>query len=582
MSAIGIPGSRTVGFIGLGAMGAPIVRHLSAQGFDLVVFDVNPAALEDARLAGARPLSSVAEVADNARMVMVCLPSLEAARSVLLGPTGVGEGTACKILFDLSTTGPAFAREMREALAARGIDYLDAPITGNVTTAGNGKLGLMCAGSHAAYEYALPVLKTLASSAVLYLGEQTGRAQTLKLLNNLVSASGMALTSEAFIIGARMGLRPKMLLEVINSGDASTNASRNKFGPAVLPRNFNYGARMAITAKDISLAVEEAEKLSVPVWVARSVQQVWRYAASQGGADRDGSSLITYLEPWAKVEVRGDDQPAFLPAPLPTADVFCGVICESGAKEVLADVLQRQGLSERGITLHEWDRDSSIEWLVNNVPAGATLINTVQIDPNVANALCSSLTSAGCGYVDAPISSRLSDLGASPLFVGGDEQSLAAAWGSLQALGHPVHIVSHTASDAQRVRLIEESLAAALFAVACESYVTAVKAGLAAETVPQILGIETGRTAASARIFPQQVLTRRFADGRSLENAAKTLERLGTQAEGLSVSPWALNAARLLYRIGVSQLHGGADMTHLACLYENWAGVQVSATEQKE
>lgn len=582
MTATRFSEPTTVGFIGLGAMGAPIVRHLAGKGFDLVVFDVNGAALEAARAAGARPMGSAAEVADHARLVMVCLPSLEVARSVLLGDQGVANGRACKVLFDLSTTGPAFAREMRDAMEAKGIDYLDSPITGNVTTAGNGRLGLMCSGAASAYEQALPVLDALAGSIVLYLGEQAGRAQTLKLLNNLVSASGMALTSEAFIIATKMGLRPTMLLEAINSGDASTNASRNKFGASVLPRKFNYGARMAITAKDISLAVDEAEKLEVPVWVARSVQQVWRFAASQGGADRDGSALITYLEPWAGIEVRGDDAPAFLATPASRPIQRCAILCEADAKPGIQARLLECGLAESQVSLHDVAGDGGADSVGLGLPDGATVVNTAWMPPGQVDALALKLAGKGYGYVDAPISSRLREVGSAPLFAGGSDDDLAGVWPVLQALGQPVCVVSRTAADAQRVRLIEEALGAALFAVACESYVTAVKAGLAAQTVPCILGIETGRTAASARLFPEQVLTRRFSEGRPLAKAAQALEQLGKLAEDLGLSPWALNASRLLYRMAAAQLGGDVDVTQVVQLYENWAGVEVMADTDKE
>ena len=185
---------------------------------------------------------------------------------------------------------------------------VDAPITGSVTTAGNGKLGIMCSGPLAAFRHAEPVMRDLASAALLYLGDRTGKAQTLKLLNNLLSATGMAASCEAFILGAKAGLDPQKMLEIINSGEASSSATRNKFPQSILPRRFDYGARMAITAKDISLTVGEAEELGVPMWIAQSVRQVWKYAVSQGGADRDGTALITYLEPWAGVEVRSHIQ----------------------------------------------------------------------------------------------------------------------------------------------------------------------------------------------------------------------------------------------------------------------------------
>lgn len=568
------PSQAPIGFIGLGAMGGPIVRHLCATGHRVWVYDLNPAALASARQAGACAADSPAAVARQARLVFVCLPSLPAARAVLLGAGGIHEGGACRILFDLSTTGPDFAREMQDSLARYEVDYLDAPITGNVTTAGNGRLGLMCSGAKAAYEAALPVLQVIAGSTVLYLGGQPGRAQTLKLLNNLVSASGMALTSEAFVVGARLGLRACSLLAAINAGDASTNASRNKFPASVLKRQFNYGARMAITAKDISLATAEAEKLAVPLWVGRQVQQLWRFAASQGGAERDGSALITYIEPWAGVEVRDDGMPATLDVPAGQEKGRCDLLCEPGMRARLLSLLEQAGITAR-VRLHEVADAGNMGAFFDALEAESIVVNTVRLPASEAERLQRRAADGGHGYVEASLPIRSSDIGVAPLFIGGDGRSVAAALPVLAALGSKPFYFSESAAQTQRIRQVEEALSAALFAVACESYVTAAKAGLPARSVPRILGIETGRTAASARIFPEQVLTRRFQDGRTLGQASRALELLGGEADALGISAWTLSAARLLYRIAIAAFGADADMTVLAQLYETWAGVEV-------
>ena len=344
------PRTEPIGFVGLGAMGAPMARRLANLGYKLVVHDINPHAVQSVVDCGARSLPSAKFVASEAKLVFTCLPSLEALRETVLGDEGLHAGSAIETHVDLSTTGAHFAREMAGGLDRRGIMMLDSPITGSVTTAANGKLGIMCSGPLAAFRHAEPVMRDLASAVVLYLGDRTGKAQTLKLLNNLLSATGMAASCEAFILGAKAGLDPQTMLEIINSGDASSSATRNKFPQSILPRRFDYGARMAITAKDISLTVGEAEELGVPMWIARSVQQVWMYAVSQGGADRDGTALITYLEPWAGVEVRSRGQAAqarpadAVPRKEPGALV---VVCEEQTLPFLARRLREQKLGRR-------------------------------------------------------------------------------------------------------------------------------------------------------------------------------------------------------------------------------------------
>ena len=210
--------TELIGFIGLGAMGAPMARHLAGLGYRLLVHDVNPRAVQSVVDCGAQAIASPKAIASEAKLVFTCLPSLEALRQVVLGDDGLRAGDAIRTYVDLSTTGANFAREMATALRQSGIMMLDSPITGNVITAGNGKLGIMCSGPLAAFRHAKPVMRDLASVIVLYLGDETGRAQRLKLLNNLLSATGMAASCEAFILGVKAGLDPETMLEIINFG----------------------------------------------------------------------------------------------------------------------------------------------------------------------------------------------------------------------------------------------------------------------------------------------------------------------------------------------------------------------------
>ncbi|RTZ45471.1 NAD(P)-dependent oxidoreductase [Candidimonas sp. SYP-B2681] len=589
--------AEPIGFIGLGAMGGPIVGHLLRQGHAVVVHDLNVEAVLAAEQAGARVAPDPVSVAQQAKLIFVCLPSLEALRAVLLGATGIARCEGAHVVVDLSTTGPAFAREIRAKLDTYGVMYLDAPITGNVTTAGNGKLGVMCSGSAQAYAVANPALAVIANSTVLYLGDASGRAQTLKLLNNLNSASGMAVSCEAFIVGTKAGLRPRTMLQVINAGEASTNASRNKFGPSVLPRRFNYGARMAITAKDISFMVAEADRLDVPVWIAKPVQQLWRFAVSQGGGDRDGSSLITYLEPWAGIEVRDmDDTHDASLSPGPDAKTpECQILCEPEYGAVLASRLNAMGDDDVSIaTLAEAltpahckirvvEPGTDVAELCDALGAprseGELIINTCWLPAHKAEKLSHCLRALGWRFVDAPAAGRVNDIGegTGSIIVSGIRDEVATALPLLQKLGKQVFHVSERPGDAQRMRQLDEAIAAVLMAVACEAYIVGARAGLAPEIMPQILGIETGRTLASATLFPQQVMTRRFNHGRRLGTALRALTLVCDDAARLGISPLVLDSARLLYGIAISQLGENVDFTKLVCLSEQWTGVKICA-----
>ncbi len=283
-----------------------MARHLARRGVPLLVHDLNTRAVQSVVDCGARAAASPKAIASQARLVFTCLPSLTALKEVALGKDGLCAGRAIRIYVDLSSTGAPFAREMSEALKPYGITMLDSPITGGgvKNAAEQGMLTIMVSGPRAAFRHAESVLRQL-GNIVVYIGGKTGQAQTVKLLNNMLVAGAMSASCEAFILGVKAGLDPEVMLEIINSGEASSSSTRNRFPRAILPRSFDFGARMAIANKDTQLFLKEAEALGVPVWVARAARQVWAYAISQGASERDSTTLITYLEAWAGVEVRG-------------------------------------------------------------------------------------------------------------------------------------------------------------------------------------------------------------------------------------------------------------------------------------
>ncbi len=577
-----------------------MARHLAALGHRLLVHDVDSRSVQSVVECGGEPRSSAKAIASEADLVFTCLPSLDALRDVVLGSEGLQAGQAMKTFVDFSTTGASFAREMAAALRPRGIVMLDAPITGNVVTAGNGKLGIMCSGPQAAFDRAEPVLRDLASAIVLYLGDEVGRAQRLKLLNNLLSATGMAASCEAFILGVKAGLDPEVMLEVVNSGDANSSATRNKFAQCVLPRRFDFGARMAITAKDTALTVKEAEELGVPMWIAQSVAQIWKYAVSQGGADKDGTALITYLEPWAGIEVRARSDvrsPHADPAPM-RKDAEHIVVCEAPLATALARRLREASWSvamadEETLTRTPIDRYRRCTVVRVNANATAAellrllqpadspriIVNACPMPMHRADELARALTDRGEACVDAlPVATMRGDAtGVATIVASGPAHAFAQAKPLLQAMGSRVFHVSENAGAAQLMQQIDGSLFAILLAATCESYVTGAKAGLGPLTMTKILGIETGRNAASARIIPQEVATRTFDYGKTIEQACRELTLASDEARRLGATTWILDKARLLYGLAAQLGSPDDDVTGLVTHYEAWANVEVTA-----
>jgi 3-hydroxyisobutyrate dehydrogenase-like beta-hydroxyacid dehydrogenase len=284
-------------------MGAPMARRLAAAGHPLVVHDITAAAVRELQDAGARAVSSPREVAAAAGIVFTCLPSLDAVREVMTGPSGLTHGGAVEVVVDCSTTGPEFAESLGRELAQRRVHLLDAPVSGGVVRAGEGKLTVIVSGDHDAFIKVSGLLECL--GRVHYMGARSGQAQMMKLVNNLLSQVSTAATYEAFVLGAKAGLDPDAMLEVINASTGVNNCTLHKMPRSVLPRTFDYGSNMEITYKDITLCMQEAERLGVTLFLGNMARQLWGYGVNHGGAKRDSSTLITYFEEWAGVQVIG-------------------------------------------------------------------------------------------------------------------------------------------------------------------------------------------------------------------------------------------------------------------------------------
>jgi 3-hydroxyisobutyrate dehydrogenase-like beta-hydroxyacid dehydrogenase len=293
----------TLGFIGLGRMGAPMARRLMEAGHGLVVYDVEPQPVRRFAQMGASAAASASEVGSRAETVLVSLPTPAIVEAVTTGPGGIAEGSAVSCIVDLSTTGATVSRRVAAVLAENGIRHVDCPVSGGVAGAEKGTLAVMVSGPVDECERLKPVLSVLGK--VFYVGERAGLAQTMKLVNNLLSATALAASSEAMVMGVKAGLDPAVMLEVLNSGTGANSATRDKFPKAILPRTFDAGFATELMYKDVSLCLSEAEALEVPMPVASAVRQLWQIARARIGGDKDFTTIVQLIEGWSGVEVRG-------------------------------------------------------------------------------------------------------------------------------------------------------------------------------------------------------------------------------------------------------------------------------------
>ncbi|MGZ4272065.1 MAG: NAD(P)-dependent oxidoreductase [Solirubrobacteraceae bacterium] len=300
--AISVSADRTVGFVGLGAMGAHMVARLIDAGHDLAVYDTRADAMAPHVARGARACASAGAVADAADTVLVSLPTPDIVRAVA---GELAQGEAIEAFIDLSTTGPEVAAEVAGTLSAAGVACLDAPVSGGVAGAQAGTLTIMAAGDEALFDSLRPLLEVLGRNVVL-VGAEPGQGQLAKVLNNLLSASAIAITGEALALGVHGGLSARTLLDVFNSSSGRNTASADKFPRHVLPRTFGAGFRLELMHKDVQLCLEEARRRDVPMALGATVGELWSRAAASAAAGADCTEIVRMLEQDAGVVV-GDE-----------------------------------------------------------------------------------------------------------------------------------------------------------------------------------------------------------------------------------------------------------------------------------
>ena len=291
--------SPRIGFVGLGAMGSRMSRRLVAAGYEVLVNDVDADAVERLVSAGASACTDPLGVADAAEIVMVSLP--EPAVVVAVAEQ-LARGSAMRLYVDLSTTGPQVAEEVAALMAAAEVGVVDAPVSGGATGAEHGSLTIMAAGEPSHVQTARPLLEVLGST-IFVVGDRPGQGQSVKVINNLMSACSIAITSEAAALGVKAGLDPKTLLEVVSASSGANAAASTKFPQYVLTRTFHQGFRLELMAKDVRLALAEARRHGVPMVLGATVEQLWNVGEASLEPAADFMEIVQLFERWSGARI---------------------------------------------------------------------------------------------------------------------------------------------------------------------------------------------------------------------------------------------------------------------------------------
>ena len=295
---------ETIGVIGLGQMGGRFAKRLVDHGYTVWGFDVDKAIVSAAEQAGVKQAGSIAALAAESSVILLSLPSPDAVRQVVLGSDGLVATGGFSCLIDHSTTGFETATEIGKVLTAHGVEVIDAPVSGGVRGAESGSLSIMVAGIKSVIEKRRALLETI-GNRIFHVGDSPGQGQVMKLVNNMISSVAMLATSEGMVVGAKAGLDPQVMLDVLNASTGRNSHTEDKFPRFVLPRTFNFGFSMGLLYKDVRLGLDMARSLDIPMIVTANASQVWSMALAEGGPDQDMTAVVKYFEKWAKVELAG-------------------------------------------------------------------------------------------------------------------------------------------------------------------------------------------------------------------------------------------------------------------------------------
>jgi 2-hydroxy-3-oxopropionate reductase len=291
-----------IGFIGLGIMGKPMSKNLLKAGHEVIVCDVVRAAVDELVAAGAKSVASPKEVAQQVELVITMLPNSPEVKQVVLGKDGILEGAkAGLIVADMSSIAPLASREVAAKLAEKGVEMLDAPVSGGQPKAIDGTLSVMVGGKQEIFDRCLPVFKAMAAS-VVRVGE-IGAGNVAKLANQVVVALNIAAVSEALVLAAKAGVEPELVYQAIRGGLAGSTVMDAK-APLMLDRKFNPGFRINLHIKDLANAMETGHQFGAPLPLTAAVMEIMQVLKIDDMGDADHGALVRYFEKQAKIELK--------------------------------------------------------------------------------------------------------------------------------------------------------------------------------------------------------------------------------------------------------------------------------------
>ncbi len=290
-----------IGFIGLGIMGKPMSKNLVKAGYDLVVFDHDEKKMDEVAAEGAAKGSSTADVAGQCEVIITMLPNSPHVRSVCLGEGGIAEtAKAGTIVIDMSSIDPVESKAIGAELSKKGIEMMDAPVSGGEPKAIDGTLSVMVGGSKENFDKYYDLLMTMAGS-VVYVGD-LGSGNVAKLANQVIVALNIAAVSEALTLAVKNGADPELVYQAIRGGLAGSTVLDAK-APMMMAHNFKPGFRIELHIKDLANALNAAHATSTSLPLTSQVMEIMQALKNDGCAAEDHSAIVRYYEKISNVTV---------------------------------------------------------------------------------------------------------------------------------------------------------------------------------------------------------------------------------------------------------------------------------------
>ena len=290
-----------IGFIGLGIMGKPMSKNVLKAGYGLLILNRNPAVVKEFAGQNVEVFSTSRELAEHSEIIITMLPNSPHVEEVILGEKGVIEGARPgTVVIDMSSIAPLISRKVADRLEEKGVEMLDAPVSGGEPKAIDGSLSVMVGGKKEIFSKCQPLMATMAASVVHCGG--IGAGNVTKLANQICVALNIAAMSEALVLAAKAGVAPELVYQAIRGGLAGSTVLDAK-APLVMDRKFDPGFRINLHIKDLGNVLDTSHQIGVPLPLTAAVMETMQALRVDGMGDLDHGALIRHYEELAQVEV---------------------------------------------------------------------------------------------------------------------------------------------------------------------------------------------------------------------------------------------------------------------------------------